>query len=217
MVMEMGPVTTFRRGSLGLLVAAMSLTSCGESPATPTATDTNSTQTTSEATGSTPVEGASTTTSSMPPTSPAETTASEESSTTEPDPGDDVETEAGAEAGTLKVRLAPVEGFFIEGFEVGLRFETSDGEILYTTLWTEYVRAQDDDSIEAYYETVLSRAVPAGDIVVLATANVGLGPGPVIPDPNGTLDCRLVVAVPAAGEATVEVSFTGNGECLTQP
>lgn len=205
----MSTAMTSQRCGAGLLVALLSLAACGGWSEVPTVADGDTT--------------ASTTTNTN-VTTGADTSSANTASTSTPDPASATSTtvapttgpSAAASTGTLQVRLAPVEGIFIEGFEVGLRFETSDGEVLYSGLWTEYVRSLDDDSIEAYYESVLTQAVPAGDVVVLATANVGIGPGPVIPDPDGVLDCRVVVSVPAGGETTVEVSFTGDRDCLAQ-
>lgn len=118
------------------------------------------------------------------------------------------------QTGTVAVQLQDVEGFFIEGFEVGLRFETADGEVIATTLWSDFVNSQGEPSLEDYYDNVLEQSVPAGDIVVLAEANVGIGPGPEIPDIDGDLRCRLNVQVPANGRVDVEVAFDEGSDCL---
>lgn len=56
-------------------------------------------------------------------------------STDEPDPGTPT---SGAEGtGTIAVHIEDVDGVFTEGFEVGLRFETTDGEVIASTLWTD--------------------------------------------------------------------------------
>ena len=125
--------------------------------------------------------------------------------TTDPEP---------AGSGTINVRLDKVEGFFIEGFEVGLRFETPDGEVIDSTLWSEFVVAQGDPDLSAFYESVFEQDVPAGEVVVLASANVGDGPAPEIPDLDGDLRCRLVVDVPADGSVDVVVTFSGDDDCL---
>ena len=127
-------------------------------------------------------------------------------------PGATVPEPAGV--GTISVRLDDVEGFFIEGFEVGLRFETPDGEVIDSTLWSEFVVAQGDPDISAFYESVLEQAVPAGEVVVLATANVGAGPAPEVPELDGDLQCRLVIDVPADGTVDVVVTFSGDDNCL---
>lgn len=118
--------------------------------------------------------------------------------------------------GTLAVHLQPVDGVFIEGFEAGLRFETSDGQVIYATLWTDFVESTGSTNLRDYYDTVLERAVPAGPVVVLATLNIGAGPGPVVPDINGDLRCRLELDVPDDGLAEVELAFDSQGDCLTQ-
>jgi hypothetical protein len=121
-----------------------------------------------------------------------------------------------SEHGTITVRIEEVDGVFIEGFEVGLRFETPDGEVIASTLWTDFVQSLGVESIEAYYGSVLEQAVPAGTVVVLASANVGAGPPPEVPDLAGDLRCRLVVDVPESGRVDVEVTFGDPDDCLHQ-
>ena len=119
-------------------------------------------------------------------------------------------------SGTVAIRLEPVNGVFIEGFEIGIRIETADGELLLKTLWSDYVQSLGDANIRAYYDSVLSEQVPAGPVVVLATVNIGAGPAPVTPDIDGPLNCRLKIDVPPTGQIEVEVSFDGSGNCLSQ-
>lgn len=128
----------------------------------------------------------------------------------DPPPTDD----PAAERGTINVRLETLDGVFIEGFEIGLRFERPDGEVIDSTLWTDFVNSQGEPDLDAYYTSVLEQDVPAGDVVVLATANVGTGPGPEIPDLDGELRCRLDVDVPADGSVDVVVTFFGDDDCL---
>jgi hypothetical protein len=110
-----------------------------------------------------------------------------------------------------------VEGFFIEGFEIGLRFETGDGDVLASTLWSDHVNEQfAEPSMDDYYGSVLRQEVPAGVVVVLATVNIGAGPPPEIPDVTGELRCRLSVEVPPDGEVAVEVTFDAHDGCLRQ-
>ena len=134
---------------------------------------------------------------------------------------DDDSTSAGGEAGaddtgTVAVSLEEVDGFFIEGFEIGLRFETAAGERIDAVLWSDVVAAEGRNDLEAYYDTVLEQQVPAGDVVVLATVNVGIGPPPETPDLDGDLRCRLPVTVPVGGRVEVEVGFSDPGDCLTE-
>jgi hypothetical protein len=124
---------------------------------------------------------------------------------------------APAGVGVVTVQLEPVEGVFIEGFEVGLRFETGDGEVLGSTLWTDYVKDElANPSMDDWYDSVLRQEVPAGVVVVLATVNIGAGPPPEIPDVTGTLRCRLSVEVPTDGEVAVEVTFDEGDGCLRE-
>lgn len=113
--------------------------------------------------------------------------------------------------GTIAVRLEEVDGVFVEGFEVGLRFETTDGEVVDATLWSDVVTAQGSSEIDAYYDAVLEQPVPAGSVVVRAQVEVGIGPGPATPDLAGDLPCELTVEVPDGGRVEVEVSFASTG------
>ena len=128
---------------------------------------------------------------------------SEAATTTAPEP-----------PGTVAVHIQKVEGFFIEGFEVGLRFETADGDVIAGTLWNDFVSSQDNPTMEDYYDSVLEQSVPSGTITVIGEANVGIGPGPMIPDITGAMRCRLDVDVPAGGRVDVEVTFDDDADCL---
>ncbi len=116
--------------------------------------------------------------------------------------------------GQIDVRLEETGGIFIEGFEVGLRFETVGGETLHAAQWTEEFAEAGRTDIDAYYDGVLSRTVPAGPVVVRAEANVGAGPPPSIPDLRGDLPCSVTVDVAPGRTVTLEVSFEGGDSCL---
>jgi hypothetical protein len=126
----------------------------------------------------------------------------------------DSATTESADRGTVAVHIQELDGVFVEGFEVGLRFETPDGEVIASTLWSDFVESLDSESIEAYYDSVLEQDVPAGTVVVLASANVGIGPPPEVPDLDGDLRCRLEVEVPAEARVDVEVTFDDPADCL---
>lgn len=128
--------------------------------------------------------------------------------TGEPEPVDLVE------PATINVRLEEVDGIFSEGFEIGLRFETATGEVIDSTLWSDFVNAQEDPVPNAFYDSVLEQRVPAGEVLVLATANVGIGPPPEVPDLDGDLRCQLVVDVAADSSVDVVVTFSGESDCL---
>jgi hypothetical protein len=182
------------------LLGAAALTGCGDDAGQ--ASDTSQTsQASGASTTAASTTGASTTVAGS-PEEPASTGAA-------PETGDSAGT------GVIAVRLEPVDGFFIEGFEVGLRFETPGGDVIAAALWSEFVQSQDDPRLEAYYESVLEQPVPAGDVVVLATANVGIGPGPEVPDLDGEMRCRLDMSVPEGATVEVEVSFADQ-DCLRQ-
>lgn len=126
----------------------------------------------------------------------------------------DATTSGSAGRGTIAVHIQEMDGVFVEGFEVGLRFETLDGDVIASTLWSDFVQAQGSESIEAYYDSVLEQDVPAGPVVVLASANVGIGPPPEVPDLDGDLRCQLQVEVPADDQVDVEVTFDDPADCL---
>lgn len=118
--------------------------------------------------------------------------------------------------GTVAIGLQAMEGVFIEGFEIAIRVEDIDGQILYASLWTDYIESTGDTNLRNFYDNVLTQTVPAGPIVVLATVSIGMGPGPVTPDLFGSLKCRLEVEVPAKGETRIEIAFDAQTNCLSQ-
>ena len=130
----------------------------------------------------------------------------------------DADTESdGGGTGTVVVSLEPTDAIFIEGFEVGLRFTDADGNEVNRVLWSDFIAAQGDDSIDAYYDGVLEQEVPAGAVVVEAQVTIGIGPGPEPPDLDAEeLPCRLDVEVPDGGRVEVQVAFQPEGDCLTQ-
>ena len=141
--------------------------------------------------------------------------------------GDDVVVQTGPSAGgpgpdaaadsaegAITVQLEPDVCCFIEGFEVGLRFEATDGEVIASTLWSDFVAASGDDTTDAYYDSVLTQEVPAGPVVVRAEVSIGAGPPPLPPDLEGDLPCSLGVEVGPGETVAVEVVFQEADECL---
>lgn len=126
------------------------------------------------------------------------------------------DTSAASASATVVVQLEAVQGFFTEGFEVGLRIEDENGASVIATLWSEFVESQSGASASDYYGSVLEVEVPAGSLSIFATANVGIGPGPQIPDVSGDLRCRLDVSAADGERIDVEVSFSGEDDCLRQ-
>lgn len=120
----------------------------------------------------------------------------------------------GRDSGIVAVQLEPVPGVFIEGFEIGLRLETGKGELIVATLWSDFVQSTGATDIEAFYDSVFTQSVPAGTVRLRAEVNIGIGPGPEVPDLTGDLPCELVVEVEPGTETVVEVSFGGSNDCL---
>jgi hypothetical protein len=118
------------------------------------------------------------------------------------------------DTGTLAVRLEELDGVLIEGFALGIRVETPDGEVLDAVLWDDVVESVGSDDPDAYYDAVYELEVPAGEVVVLAELNVGIGPAPSVPDLEGDLPCELPVEVGPGERVEVEVSFDGSTDCL---
>lgn len=156
----------------------------------------------SATTATTPTTAAPT---SAPTTAPSSSTTAASSAETDP-----------TGEGLVAIQLEPVDGYFIEGFEIGLRIETAAGDPIVSTLWTSFVDSLPGEAtIDAYYDSVLEQPVPAGDVVVLATANIGAGPPPAVPDLDGDFACRLPVTVEPGQVVVVEVRFSGP-DCLVR-
>lgn len=116
--------------------------------------------------------------------------------------------------GTVRVRIEPT-GRFIEGFEVGLRFETADGTVVASTLWSDFVESTGRTDIDAYYDSVLEQAVPAGVTTVRAEVAIGPAGPPTPPDLAGDLPCSVTVDLDPDQVADVEVRFDEpDGNCL---
>jgi hypothetical protein len=119
-----------------------------------------------------------------------------------------------AVGGEVRVQVEDVDGIFFEGFEIGLRFETGDGSLIASTLWSDHVASTGRTDMDAYYDSVLSQSVPAGTVRVSAEVNIGQGPGPSIPDLAGALPCVLDVEVDPGAVVTVEAGFDDRTNCL---
>ena len=193
-------MSAFRPWLLAFALLVIVAGSCGADDADNAATSASTT----ESAPTTPPESTS-------PPSPAPSSAD---GTTDESTSEQTDVTDAAETGVVNVGLAPVEGFFIEGFEVGLRFETGGGEIIEALLWSDIINALGGPSIDDYYQHVHAQVVPAGDVVVLATVSIGAGPPPVAPDLRGPMDCQLAVEIPADGEVDVEVAFD-QSNCLS--
>lgn len=114
----------------------------------------------------------------------------------------------------IRVQLEEVDGAFTEGFGVGLRFETGDGELIASTLWSDFVASTGRTDMDAYYDSVLSQSVSAGTIRVSAEVNIGAGPPPSTPDLGAELPCLLVVEVGPGAVVAEEASSNDTPNCL---
>lgn len=126
------------------------------------------------------------------------------------DPNEATDDTAGGEQGTIAVQLEPTESIFIEGFEVGLRFDDpASGDELDRVLWSEFVASlPPSDDPDVFHDSVLEQAVPAGNVRIGVDVNIGIGPGPEPPDLDAaSLPCELDVEVPEGETVTVEVAF----------
>jgi hypothetical protein len=124
--------------------------------------------------------------------------------------------EQGEESGLVAVRIEEVEGIFTEGFEVGLRFETGDGDVIESMLWSDVVATQGPSTPASSYDAVLEQPVPVGEVVVFAEVTVGTGPPPSVPDLDGDLPCRVELRLAEDERAELEVRFDPPEDCLRQ-
>lgn len=194
-----------------LLVTLLAATAACGSGAEPTAATDDSEVSAPVSTPTTASPGPGATTPASPTTTPASPTIGGSTTTVRATGG------VPAADGIVAVSLEEVGGIFVEGFEVGLRFEDGNGKRLGGTLWSDFIRSLDGEpSMDRWYDSVLEQVVPAGTVVVRAAASVGMGPGPSVPDIDGPLPCELTLDVPAGNRVRVEVSFTGTDQCLRQ-
>ena len=118
-------------------------------------------------------------------------------------------------AGQVDVSIQPVEGLFIEGFQVGLRFEDGDGKVLDSAYWSDVVHSLvDEPAPEDFYATVMHEPVPAGTAVVRAEVTLGSSGPPPDPDLSGSLPCAAKVPVAAGETVRVEVRFDSERHCV---
>ena len=101
----------------------------------------------------------------------------------------------GQSSGTVNVSLDPIDGYLIEGFELGIRFETAAGRVIAAYSWNEYVRTLGEPTLDDYYQSVLEQSVPTGKLIVYAIVNVGAGVPPSRPELSGDMPCRLELSV----------------------
>jgi hypothetical protein len=105
--------------------------------------------------------------------------------------------------GSLAVDLEPVEGIFIEGFDVTLEFYDSGDNLLSERTWSESVSATGtaaaSDDVDPYYTHVLREPVPAGTVRLVTLVRIGLE--------AGGPQCETTVDVGEADVARVTLLF----------
>jgi len=118
-----------------------------------------------------------------------------------------------ADQGTLAVDLEPVEGMFIEGFDVTLQFYDSGDNLLSERVWSESVTSTGTTAapgdIDPHYTHVLREPVPAGTVRLVTVMRIGL-------DPEGPR-CETTVDVGEADVARVTLLFAPDerGACAS--
>jgi hypothetical protein len=112
--------------------------------------------------------------------------------------------EGDAEVGFVVVHLEPTDAIFIEGFEVGLRFDDPDtGEELKRAVWSELMGPGADP-----YAFFVEQPLRPGPVRLGVDVNIGIGPGPEPPDLDADrLPCELDLEVVAGETVEVEVGF----------
>ena len=85
-----------------------------------------------------------------------------------------------ADQGTLAVDLEPVEGMFVEGFDVTLQFYDSGDNLLSERTWNQSVSATGTTAaagdVDPHYTHVLREPVPAGTVRLATVMRIGLSP-----------------------------------------
>ncbi|MGH6691809.1 MAG: hypothetical protein ACREF4_14145, partial [Gammaproteobacteria bacterium] len=104
--------------------------------------------------------------------------------------------------GTLAVDVEPVEGAFVEGFDVTLQFYSGDNLASERT-WSQSVSATDTTTaagdVDPYYTHVVTESVPAGAVRLVTLVRIGLSPeGP---------RCDTTVDIPEGDVARVTLLF----------
>ena len=118
-----------------------------------------------------------------------------------------------ADQGTLAVDLEPVEGMFIEGFDVTLQFYDSGDNLLSERVWSESVTSTGTTAapgdIDPHYTHVLREPVPPGTVRLVTVMRIGL-------DPEGPR-CETTVDVGEADVARVTLLFAADerGACAS--
>lgn len=107
-----------------------------------------------------------------------------------------------ADQGTLAVDVEPIEGMFIEGFDVTLQFYSGDN-LLSERTWSQSVSATGTTpaagDVDPYYTHVLEEPVPAGTIRLVTLVRIGMSPeGP---------RCETTVDVPQSDVARLTLLF----------
>jgi len=115
--------------------------------------------------------------------------------------------------GSLAVDLEPVEGMFIEGFDVTLQFYDAGDNLLAERTWSESASATGTTAaagdVDPYYTHVLREPVPSGTNRLVTTMRIN-------PDPEGP-PCETTVDVGQADVARVTLLFAPDeqGACAS--
>lgn len=113
----------------------------------------------------------------------------------------------GAEEGVLAVDVERVEGVFIEGFALSLRYVDAEGNEVGRVEWSETIPP--DSSIGWYYRHVHEQRVPAGAVTLRSWMRVS--PGGPLPPASGP-GCTTPVNVGSDDRARVTVLFAPDPE-----
>ena len=111
-----------------------------------------------------------------------------------------------AGSGTIRVRLEPLDGVLVEGFQLAVRLEAPPGHALVSSTWAELVREQSPTpSLPEIYDFVVRTPAPAGPFVL----NTIMHPG--MEDPQSPCVTRGNLA--DGGTVTVVVKFQNIDGC----
>jgi hypothetical protein len=111
----------------------------------------------------------------------------------------------GTGEGTLAVDLEPVDGVFVEGFDVTLRFFGADDEMIAERDWSDVAAGGTDP--QSYYTYVHQEQVPAGSVRLVSYMRIS--PGGAIPPPQEP-GCETTVDVADGDTARITLLFQGD-------
>jgi hypothetical protein len=80
-----------------------------------------------------------------------------------------------AAKGTVLLRLEKIDGVLIEGFQLQVRLEAPQGQLLLSSTWADLVRGlHPKPTLIEHYDSVIRTSVPAGSFVLSTVMHPGM-------------------------------------------